>query len=139
MFESKPTTHEPTAKPAQQNNYHGVSPAVFALSLLAVLAVGGGVAYSYMPKPPTAEEIMATLAPDESKVRKTYAELMKEGKHEDAKVYAKGVEITRAENKLPPIAFALTAVEAMRQDTPPTETATAEETTEGNAQSLPLN
>ena len=128
---------EPTNTPSQRTTSHGVSAGTFIITLSVVLAIGGGVAYSYMPKPPTAEEIMATLAPDEAKVRKTYAELVKQGKHEDAKVYAKGVEITRAESKLPPIAFALTAVEAMQDAA--AETATAEQTPEGNVQSPPLN
>ena len=132
MSEQQPTT------PTQQHASHGVSPTVFVLTLLAVLAVGGSFAYSYMPKPPTAEEIMATLSPDEAKVRQTYAELVKQGKHEDAKVYAKGVAVTRAESKQAPISFAMTAVEAMHA---PTEEPTAEtkEPSEGNAQSLPLN
>lgn len=129
---------EQTNPQPQRTASNGVSASTFIITLLAVLAVGGGVAYSYIPKPPTAKEIMATLAPDEAKVRKTYAGLVKQGKHEDAKVYAKGVEITRAENKLPPIAIALTAVEAMHDDAP-TETAKAEETPEGNAPSPPLN
>lgn len=128
---------ESTNTQPQRPASHGVSASTFIITLLAVLAVGGGVAYSYMPKPPTAEEIMATLAPDEAKVRKTYAELIKQGKHEDAELYAKGVEITRANDKLPPIAFATTAVEAMHDETP-SKTAKAEKTTEGNPQSPPL-
>jgi hypothetical protein len=132
MFE----TNQP--QPTQNATSKGVSPTAFVLAIIVILAVGGGVAYSYMPKPPTAEEIMATLSPDEAKVRQTYAELVKQGKHEDAKVYAKGVAVTRAESKQSPISFAMTAVEAMHEEPAP-QPAKAEKPESGNVQSPPLN
>ena len=113
----------------------------YAIAISSMLTAGvlnGDKAVAFIMKAPTAEEIMATLSPDEAKVRQTYADLVKHGKHEDAKVYAKGVAVTRAESKQAPISFAMTAVEAMHEEPAP-QPAKAEKPESGNVQSPPLN
>lgn len=124
--------NQPTTAQSQPRATHGISLGTMLTVSLVVLLIGGGGVYALMPKavpPPTAEEIMATLPSEEAKNREEYAKLLKEGHKEAAETFAKA-------KNLP---IALTAVEAMHDEAPPTKTAKAEETTEGNVQSPPLN
>lgn len=133
MFETnQPEPTAPKSTQAQPRASHGISLSTMLTVSLIVLVIGGGGVYALIPKavpPPTAEEIMATLPSDEAKHREEYAKLLKEGHKEAAETFAKA-------KNLP---IAMTAVEAMHDDTPPTETAKAATPTEGNAQSPPLN